>query len=165
GAGAGELAAALTAAGYDVLAIDPASEVPWVNPVALLDVDEPPASFDAAVAVFSLHHAEPLAESSARLAELLRPGAPLVIDEFDVDRYDERAAAWWLHHRGKDGDPAGMVANLRDHLHSMALIRATLEPWFALGGPIRGPYLYRWDVPPGLRPTDGHEIAARPLPS
>ena len=57
GAGDGELAAALAAAGYEVVAIDPASEADNVRRVALHELDEPP--FDAAVAVVSLHHVEP----------------------------------------------------------------------------------------------------------
>ena len=68
GAGDGELAAALAAAGYDVVAIDPASEVETVRPVPLHELDEEP--FDAAVAVVSLHHVEPLGESLERLGAL-----------------------------------------------------------------------------------------------
>ena len=62
GAGDGTLAEALAAAGYDVVAIDPASDR-RVRRVALHELDEPP--FDAAVAVISLHHVEPLGESCA----------------------------------------------------------------------------------------------------
>src|SRR4029077_18260821 len=61
GAGHGELAAALREAGYDVVAIDPTAHgAPGVEPIPLLDLDAPDASFDAAVAVVSLHHVEPL---------------------------------------------------------------------------------------------------------
>src|ERR671917_275481 len=52
-AGARELASALADAGYEVVAIDPASESPGVRPVALHELDEPAGSFDAAVAVVS----------------------------------------------------------------------------------------------------------------
>ena len=51
GAGDGELARALRGDGYDVVAIDPASESPDVLAVALNELDERPASFDAGVAV------------------------------------------------------------------------------------------------------------------
>jgi SAM-dependent methyltransferase len=163
GAGHGELAAALADAGYDVLAIDPAGHVPEVVRVALHEVDEPPGSFDAAIAVLSLHHVEPLAESCARLAELVRPGAPLVIDEFDVARYGEREAAWWLEHRGEHDHPHSMVAELRHHLHPLARLRAELTPWFELGEPVPGPYLYRWDLPLGLREAEEALIAAGEL--
>ena len=139
GAGAGELARDLAAAGYDVVAIDPASEVAHVEPVALLDLAAPPASFDAAVAVVSLHHVEPLRPSCERLAGLVRPGGALVIDEFDVGVFDERAAGWLHAHWRKLGreaheDHAGMVAELRQHLHRIDTIRAALAPAFELQG-------------------------------
>src|SRR5436190_5073396 len=112
GAGGGELAAELRALGYDVLAIDPAADsTPGVEPTALADVDRPAASFDAAVAIRSLHHVEPLAESIARLAELVRPGGRLVVDEYDVERFDERAAQWLMERREVHAtEPAAMVA-------------------------------------------------------
>lgn len=165
GAGHGELAAALARAGYDVLAIDPAGHVPEVLQVPLHEVHEPAASFDAAVAVLSLHHVEPLAESCRRLAELLRPGAPLVIDEFDVARFDERAATWWLERRGVPGDPAQIVAEHRRHLHPVSRLRAELSAWFSIGEPVPGPYLYRWDLPPGLREAEEALIGAGGIPA
>ena len=98
GAGDGALARALADGGYEVLAIDPEPIGAEVRPVALHELDEPAASFDAAVAVTSLHHVEPL-EDSLEAAELLKPGGALVVDEFDVAAFDERAAAWWLRQR------------------------------------------------------------------
>jgi SAM-dependent methyltransferase len=165
GAGDGELAAALADAGYEVLAIDPASEAPPVRAVALHELDEPHASFDAAVAVVSLHHVEPLEESARRLAELVRPVGPLAIDEFDLDRFDERAARWWLDHSGHPAEPAEVLATMREHLHSLARLRAALDPWFALGEPVRGPYLHRWNLPPGLREPEERLIASGELPA
>jgi len=102
GAGDGMLAATLSAAGYDVTAIDPNGEAPVV-PVPLLDVDAPPRSFDAAVAVVSLHHVVPLAQSLRRLADVMRHGARLAVDELDVDVLDERAAAWWIERAEEQG--------------------------------------------------------------
>jgi SAM-dependent methyltransferase len=169
GAGGGELAGALRRDGYDVVAIDPASERPGVRTVALADLDERPASFDAAVAVVSLHHVEPLAESFRRLAEVVRPGGVLAVDEFDVERFDEDAAAWWLARReSDDGDhagPADIVAHLRDHIHPVRLLRATLAEWFELDEPVRGAYLHRWDLPPGLLGAEEELIAAGRLPA
>jgi SAM-dependent methyltransferase len=168
GAGAGELAAELAARGYDVVAIDPASDGTPVVPVPLHELDAPDASFDAAVAVVSLHHVEPLAESVRRLAEVVRPGGALVVDEFDVERYDERAARWWLEHRVSDGherEPEAMVAELRAHLHSLALLREQLERWFELEDTVRVPYLHRWDLPPGLLGEEERLIAAGELPA
>jgi 2-polyprenyl-3-methyl-5-hydroxy-6-metoxy-1,4-benzoquinol methylase len=92
GAGDGALAAALRESGYDVTAIDPkAVDGTGVERRALLDVT---GSFDAAVAIVSLHHVEPLADSCAQLAGLVRPGGALIVDELDVGRYDERVTTW-----------------------------------------------------------------------
>jgi SAM-dependent methyltransferase len=165
GAGAGELAEALAAAGYEVVAIDPASESPGVRPVALHELRKPPASFDAAVAVVSLHHVEPLERSCARLAELVRPAGALVVDEFDVDRFDERAAAWWLERRRaaseqEDQSPAELVAGLREHIHPVRTVRDALSEEFALEATEYGPYLHRWDLPDGFLDDEARAISA-----
>ncbi len=170
GAGSGELAAALRSAGYDIVAIDPASESPEVRPVSLHELEEPAASFDAAVAVVSLHHVDPLEESCRHLGAIVRPGGLLIIDEFDVDRFDEQAARWLIDARGptlgeEHRDPEGLVAELRQHLHGLARIRATLDEWFEVGEPVRGPYLYRWGLPPGHREPEEKLIATGRLPA
>lgn len=167
GAGRGELAAAMSSAGYDVVAIDPRSDTPTVRPVALSDLVEPRASFDAAVAVVSMRHVEPLAQSCRRLGELVRAAGTLVLDEIDVARLDERAAAWWLAQRGGDDDrtPANVVAYLRHHCHTLSALCETLEAWFVLSEPARGPYLYRWDLPPRLRASEQDVIATGRLPA
>jgi SAM-dependent methyltransferase len=164
GAGGGELAADLRAAGYDVVAIDPAGGQGIVQ-VHLHELDEPDGSFDAAVAVVSLHHVEPLPASVDRLAALLAPGARLVVDEFDVDRYDESAARWWLEHSAHDHRPADLVGDLRSHLHGLGRIRAELRRRFDVGEPVRGAYLYRWEIDPGLRSAEEELIAAGRIPA
>ena len=170
GAGDGELAGALTADGHEVVAIDPASESPRVRRVALHEFESPPASFDAAVAVVSLHHVEPLGPSFARLAEQVKPGGALVVDEFDVEGFDRRAAEWLISNRRAAGDeehsdPPEFVAELRAHLHSVDLIRETLAEWFELEDVVRVPYLYRWDLPPDLREEEARLIAGGSLPA
>jgi SAM-dependent methyltransferase len=168
GAGSGELAAALAAVGYDVVAIDPAGEGDVV-PVALLDLDEREASFDAAVAVVSLHHVEPFEPSCRRLAELVRPGGALVVDEFDVGRFDERSAAWLLDRwrdtgRERDRDPADMVAELRAELHPLETIVSVLGEWFELRPVTRASYLYRWYLGEEYRAGEEALIASGSLP-
>jgi SAM-dependent methyltransferase len=169
GAGSGELAAYLTDCGYDVVAIDPAGRAPHVQTVALADLDAPDSSFDAAVAVLSLHHVEPLSRSCERLASALRPGAVLVVDEFDTGVLDVEAVRWWLgqgpdvHGHGHDAE--AIVAEMRDHLHQLSDVRRALEPWFELGDVERVPYLYRWELGPHVRPLEeqairGGQIAA-----
>ena len=159
GAGDGDLAAALKAAGYEVVAIDPGAEAEGVHRVPLHELDEQP--FDAAVAVVSLHHVEPLGESLERLAALVRPGGVLAIDEVDFARVDERAARWWLE---RSGHAQTALAHL-DHMHPLARLREALLPYFELGEPVRGPYLYRWRMPVDVRAEEEQAIAAGDLPA
>jgi SAM-dependent methyltransferase len=170
GAGGGELAGELAAAGYDVTAIDPAGGPAGIRPVALHEVDEPSGAFGAAVAVVSLHHVEPLEESCRRLGELVAAGGRLVVDEFDVERFDEPAAAWWIAQgraagRERPDDAASLVADLRRHLHALSVVMAALAPWFDVGEPVRGAYMYRWDLGPELRGEEERLIAGGLLPA
>jgi SAM-dependent methyltransferase len=169
GAGDGELAAELASAGYDVVAIDPASTVDAVKPIALHELDGEPGSFDASVAVLSMHHVEPLPESCRRLAELVRGGGSLVLDELDVDRFDERAGRWWLEHR-QDGEdrfatPDELLEFLRHHCHPLSVVLGALGDWFELAPPARGAYLYRWQLPIALRASEEQLIAGDRLPA
>ena len=168
GAGSGELARLLAGAGYDVVAIDPAGEGD-VRPVALLDVGEPRGSFDAAVAVVSLHHVEPLEPSCRRLAEVVRPAGTLVVDEFDVERFDEAAATWLLDRwresgRERDKRPREMVDELHAELHPLPAIVDALSPWFEFGPITRCSYLYRWHLAEGFRPDEEALIVEGRLP-
>jgi SAM-dependent methyltransferase len=170
GAGGGELAVELAAAGYDVLAIDPAGGPDGIRQVALHEVAEPPGSFGAAVAVVSLHHVEPLEASCRRLGELVAADGRLVVDEFDVERFDQRAAAWWIANGRAAGherpdDPASLVADLRAHLHALSAVVAAVAPWFDVGEPVRGAYMYRWDLDPELRGEEERLIAGGRLPA
>lgn len=170
GAGAGRLARALRAAGYEVLAIDPRSETDEVRRVALVDLEEPAGSFAAAVAVVSLHHVDPLEESCRRLGELVEPGGTLVVDEFDVGAFDVTAAAWWLEQRAALGEAPpktaeDLVAEHREHLHPLDGILAALEPDFELGTPLRGTWLHRWNLGESLRVAEEDAIARGSLPA
>ena len=170
GAGTGSLARALRAAGYEVLAIDPRSESDDVRRVALADLDQPAGSYEAAIAVVSLHHVDPLEESCRRLGELVAPGGTLVVDEFDVGALDVRAAAWWLEQRAALGDAPPktaeeLVAEHRDHLHPFERIVAALQSHFELGAPVRGAWLHRWNLSDSLRGVEEDAIARGRLPA
>ena len=170
GAGDGALARALAGAGYEVVAIDPEPRGEGVRPVALHELDEPAGSFEAALAVTSLHHVEPLEDSVRHLADLLGPGGVLVVDEFDVGAFDERAATWWLRQRhalGGDDQASAeeLVGEHRAHLHPLGRIVAALEPRFRLGNPLYGPYLYRWNLADSLRLDEEAAIARAEIPA
>jgi SAM-dependent methyltransferase len=169
GAGDGELARRLRAAGYDVSAIDPKSESTDVVSVALVDAPDPPRPFDAAVAVVSLHHVEPLKASVRRLAAVTAEGSPLLLDEFDVSALDERAAGWWLEQRralgGEESEsPAELIETMRAKVHAIDLLLDALAPWYDVGEPVRGTYLYRWRLDESLRPLEEQLVAAGELP-
>jgi SAM-dependent methyltransferase len=164
GAGDGELAGVLADAGYEVTAIDPRGG-DGVLQVALEDLDARPRSFDAAVAMLSLHHVVPLGKSLRRLSDVLRRGARLVVDEFAVERFDERASAWWLRHMDNPKRAADHVAELREHLHPVGHIREELAAWFDVGEPVPSAYLYRWHIDPALRAEEEELIAAGRLPA
>ena len=170
GAGEGDLATALAAAAYAVTAIDPDPRGDNVHGVALADLDAEAGAFGAAVAIRSLHHVHPLGPSLQRLAEVLAPGAPLVIDEMDVAAFDRRAADWWLRQqsvRGEAPDKTSqqLVDEHRAHLHPLEAILETLAGWFTMGAPVRGPWLYRWDLGPSFRIEEETLIAAGRLPA
>jgi SAM-dependent methyltransferase len=169
GAGDGSLARSLRGSGYDVTAIDPKAESPDVIPVALADLPMPAQLFDAAVAVVSLHHVEPLEPSVARLASALAADAPLLLDEFDVTALDERAACWWLEQRRRvgaqeDETPRELIETMRSKVHSLERIAGALSVSFELGVPLRGTYLYRWRLDESFRPAEEQLVAAGELP-
>jgi len=170
GAGKGELARSLRVTGYDVPAIDPKAETPDVQPIELIDLPLPESPYDAAIAVVSLHHVDPLEASVEHLAEAMATGAPLLVDEFDVAALDERAASWWLEQRrALGGDepetPDELIATMRAKVHPVGRLRAVLERWYEVGEPVRGTYLYRWKLDESVRPVEEELVARGELPS
>ena len=93
GCGQGELAEALVAAGYDVLAIDPEAPSGRIFRRTTIEELEEPGPFDAVVASRSLHHVGDLGTVLDKIAVLLRPGGAVILDEFAWDRLDARSAA------------------------------------------------------------------------
>lgn len=150
GAGDGALAAALRDAGYDVVAIDPNPGGADVHAVALLELEEAPASFQAAVAITSLHHVEPLEESLDLLATL----APLLlVDEFAWNRIDDAARDWYegryrlLRAAGAEpGGPASLEEWRWRHpgLHPDDAVLGALRERYEEVVYERLPYLFRW---------------------
>jgi hypothetical protein len=97
-----------------------------------------------------------------------------VIDELDIDRYDDRAIRWWLAQRRAlglaepeqpDRDPTQILDRIREHIHPLNRVCAALQADFELGRPIPGPYLHRWELRPSLYETELDLIASGLLPA
>jgi SAM-dependent methyltransferase len=145
GCGAGTLAQAVDAAGYRVLAIDPeAPEGPIFRRSTLEELDEA-GPFEAAIAIYSLHHFENLNPALERIASLLKPHGNLVIEEFGWDRVDQETAEWYGRQQGKPSGESVLAEWGVEHkgLHGYAEMRRALDERFAERSLEWRPYLYR----------------------
>jgi SAM-dependent methyltransferase len=158
GCGAGDLARALDAAGYAVLAIDPhAPDGPIFRRTTIEALDE--TGFDAVVASRSLHHVDDLDLVLAKLAGL----APLlVLDEFVWDRMDEATARWYEEQRlaGADVPPIDEWKRRHGHLHGFDALRRALTRQFVERRFEWVPYIHRYGHRPGLEPLERELIEA-----
>ena len=166
GCGAGQLAAALGAAGHRVVALDANPE--QVAKARARGVDARVAvfpefrddAFDAVLFTHSLHHVRDLDGAVARARELLRPGAVLVVEDFVWDELALPTVAWaYAHYDAQrerlrlppqlfrhEGDP---VAAWRKHfveheLHGAGTLRAALAKRFRVEAEAHAPYFYRF---------------------
>jgi SAM-dependent methyltransferase len=121
GCGEGELARELDALGYDVVAIDPEAPAGPIFRRTRLEEFGERSRFDAVVASLSLHHIENLGAAIETIASLLQPGAPLVLNEWDRDRFQGTTARWYFHQR------QALAALGREH----AEIERTFEEWWS----------------------------------
>lgn len=142
GCGQGELTTALSVAGYDMLGIDPnAPTGELFRRLKLEDVEES-ESFDAIVASYSLHHIRDLDAGLDKIAELLRPGGVIAVDEFAWDRLDDTTLDWLYGQRralaaaGHGNVPASKDELRRDWsaehlgLHGFSALRRGLDARF-----------------------------------
>jgi SAM-dependent methyltransferase len=145
GCGDGQAALALAASGHQVTAIDPvAPEGPIFERVTLEEYVSS-APFDAVVANRSLHHLHDLALALDKIAQL----APLlVVEEFAWDRFDERAADWYIAHLDRPSKSAEQC--LRDWnvehqgLHGYETMRKAFDRRFGEQFFAWRPYLHRY---------------------
>jgi SAM-dependent methyltransferase len=155
GCGAGELALAIDAAGYDVVAVDPrAPEGPIFRQTTLEELDDP-GPFEVAVARYSLHHIHDLDDAVDRIASLLRPGGKLIIEEFGWDRVDDPTAAWLGEERGVSARQAR--ADWDDEhagLHGYDELRRALATRFDERSFEPRPFLHRPLERPDLEPRE-----------
>lgn len=150
GCGEGELARAVAAHGYAVVAIDP--DAPPGEPFQAIGLEEftDPAPFDAVVASRSLHHIEDLPGALDKISGLLASGGRLIVHEHAWERFDEPTARWYLEqraatHSGQPPSSQACVADWRDHhrgLHGYAAIRTELDRRFGERFFAWTPYLY-----------------------
>lgn len=154
GCGKGELALAVAAAGYDVVAIDPvAPEGPILRQIRLEDLEDD-ARFDAVVASRAFHHMSDLDASLRRVVAILACGGPFVVDEFAWDRLDAATAEWYEGQRrvliAAGREPKGVpVADWKAHharleVHGFDLLRAALGRHFHERFFEEVPYLWRY---------------------
>ena len=122
-------------------------------------------TFDAAVAIVSMHHVEPLAESVDRLAAVLPEGARSWSTSSTSAPTTSAPRGGGSGTRTATHEPGDLVADLRGHLHSVATIVAALRRWFDVGEPVRGTYLHRWEIDPALRSDEEEAIAAGLIPA
>jgi SAM-dependent methyltransferase len=116
GCGEGELARALAAAGYEVVAIDPEAPEGELFRRMTIEAFDDPGPFDAVVASLALHHVEDLGGVLDKLLRLLAGGGPLILNEHAWDRLDPMTPEWEEEHAG---------------LHGYGVMRAELDARFA----------------------------------
>lgn len=168
GCGRGSLALALAERGFAITAIDPnAPDGPIFRRVALEDFSDE-RGFDAVVASLSLHHIHYLAGALGKIASLLPPGGPLVLDEWAPERLAGNTARWYydqrraLAHAGRTDSAAPdafavwerqTMADLAD-LHTSSAIRAELDIRFEERLLEWRPFLYSRRLDDTLEPLE-----------
>jgi ubiquinone/menaquinone biosynthesis C-methylase UbiE len=134
GCGDGELAWALDAAGYEVVAIDPEAPDGRIFRRTTIEAFDESGPFAAVVASRSLHHVDDLGGVLDKLVRLLADGAPLVLNEFAWDRREPMTPEWEEEHAG---------------LHGYGVMRAQLDVRFE-------ERFFEWRP----YPVDGKEVPA-----
>ena len=143
----GALARSLSAAGWDVLAIDPVAPAGEIfRPLLLDDLGDEDGPFDAVVAGRSLHHIHELEAALGRIRTLLLPGGVLAVEEFAWDLADDATLAWLDEQHGRTRPLEKARAEWEaDHLglHGYEILRSALAAAFAEQAFEWVPALYR----------------------
>jgi SAM-dependent methyltransferase len=101
GCGEGELARALAAEGYEVIAIDPDAPDGPIFRRTTIEAFDDDGQFDGVVASLSLHHVDDLKGVLDKLVRLLR--GPLILNEHAWDRLEPMTPEWEEEHAGLHG--------------------------------------------------------------
>jgi SAM-dependent methyltransferase len=139
GCGDGTLTRRLVGEGYDATGLDP--EAPREEGYLRDTLEEfrSQATFDAAVAVRSLHHLHDPVRALDNLQGLLRPGGRLIAFEFAVEHVDD-AARQWLRGRGL---PPPVGESSVDEVIPLSDLRVDLDRRFRLLASEPATYLAR----------------------
>jgi SAM-dependent methyltransferase len=139
GCGRGELALSMARSGHEVVAIDPRAPEGDIFRAVTLEEFTDPDSFDAVVAIGSLHHIADLPRALDRAHELLAAGGRVLVREHAWERFDRPTAEWYLakraaQHAGRSQAVEACLAHWReDHagLHTSEALRSELDDRFA----------------------------------
>jgi SAM-dependent methyltransferase len=101
GCGKGDLALALDAGGYDVVAIDPEAPQGAIFRRTTIEAFDDADSFDVVVASLALHHVDDLGGVLDKLVAMLR--GPLILNEHAWDRLQPMTREWEEEHAGLHG--------------------------------------------------------------
>jgi SAM-dependent methyltransferase len=106
----GDLAYAISKAGYEIIAVDPvAPEGPLFRRLPFAELTDP-GPFAAVVASLSLHHIPDLKRTREAIVDLLAPGGRLILEEWDRHRFLDDATARWYFHQRQAALAVGMAA-------------------------------------------------------
>jgi SAM-dependent methyltransferase len=170
GCGTGELALALAAAGYGVVAIDPEAPAgPLFRRLRLEDFAEP-GRYRGVIASLSLHHIHPLEGALDHIGRLLEPDGLLLVREFAVERFLEEPTARWYHGELLARELADAAVSFQTwladrrgvlaDLHSSQQLRDALAARFSELHFRWTPYLYSWELDEEAGPRESKLIAA-----
>ena len=159
GCGSGDLARALAAAGFDVVAVDPRAPEGTIFRRTTLEALDEPGRFDVAVAAYAIHHVTDLDLALDRLVAVLAPGGSFVLEEFGWDLLDRATAAWYADAQGQP--PEQVQADWRaehEGLHGYQDMKRALDGRFKERLLEWRPYLYRCLERDELEPAERDAI-------
>lgn len=162
GCGRGDLARALDAAGYTVLAIDPEAPAGPIFRRTTIEEFAGEERFDAAVAAYVLHHVESLDVALDRIAGVLEARGRLVVEEFGWDLVDSATGEWYARQQGNASVESVRAEWRAEHegLHGYDGIRRALDERFAERSFEWRPYFYRCLRRDELAPAERAAVAA-----
>jgi ubiquinone/menaquinone biosynthesis C-methylase UbiE len=173
GCGRGELALALSRAGYSVTAIDPeAPDGPIFQRTTLEDFGD--GRFDAVVASVSLHHLDAIDIAFDKIVSMLRPEGLLIVEEFAKERLAGATARWYYQERRALAAVGAENASVPDDfatwicewksehadIHTFAEMRREIDARFAERHFSWTPYLFDYRLEDALEPLERELIEA-----